>query len=96
MICEILLITGILLRGDDFRLAFAQIGDLRSIIPNNVHVLALTGTATPNVFDSAMKRLSLKDAAVIGLSPNRDNNRDNNRRRARGPQEKKRVWATRD
>jgi len=73
VICEILLITDVPLRGDDFRLAFAQIGDLRSIIPNSVHVLALTGTATPNVFDSVVKRLSLKDTAVIGLSPNRDN-----------------------
>ena len=36
-------------------------------------MLALTGTATPNVFDSVVKRLSLKDAAVIGLSPNQDN-----------------------
>jgi len=73
VICEILLITDIPLRGDDFRLAFAQIGDLRSIILNNGHVLTLTGTGTPNLFDSIVKRLSLENAAVIGLSPNRDN-----------------------
>ena len=54
-------------RGDDFRLTFAQIGDLRSIIPENVHVLALTGTTTPDVFDCVTKRLSLRDT-VVGLS----------------------------
>ena len=60
-------------RGDEFRLAFSQIGDLRSIIPENVHILALTGTATLEVYNSVVKRLSLKDPAVIGLSPSRDN-----------------------
>ena len=62
-----------IIRGDDFQLAFTQIGDLRSIIPKNAHVLALTGTTTPDVFDCVMKRLSLKDPVVTGLSPNRDN-----------------------
>ena len=36
-------------------------------------MLALTGTATPDVFDCVTKRLSLRDPVVIGLSPNRDN-----------------------
>jgi len=33
-------------RGHDFRKAFADIGELRSIIPSNVNVMALTATAT--------------------------------------------------
>ena len=36
-------------------------------------MLALTGTATSDVFDCVMKRLSFKDPVVIGLSPNHDN-----------------------
>lgn len=54
---------------EDFRFAFSQIGDLHSIITENVHTLALTRTATLEVYDSIVKRLSLRDPAVIGLSP---------------------------
>ena len=60
-------------RGDDFRLAFSQIGDLRSLISENVHILATTATATREVYDSVVKRLSMRDPAIIGLSPSRDN-----------------------
>lgn len=64
---------GLIYRGDDFRIAFSQIGDIRSIIQEKVSVLALTGTATPEVYDSVVKRLSLKDPVVVGLSPNCEN-----------------------
>ena len=36
-------------------------------------MLALTGTATPDVYDSIVSRLSLKDPVIVGLSPNREN-----------------------
>ena len=36
-------------------------------------MLALTGTATPEVYDSVVNRLSLKDPIIVGLSPSRDN-----------------------
>ena len=32
-------------RGDDFRTAFAHLGEIRSIIPSSVKVLALTASA---------------------------------------------------
>ena len=32
--------------GDEFRMAFAEIGNLRSIIPQQVNIMALTATAT--------------------------------------------------
>lgn len=31
---------------DNFRVAFARVGDLRSLVPAHVNVLALTATAT--------------------------------------------------
>ena len=34
-------------------------GDLKSFTPDNVDMLALIGTAMPEVYDSVMKRLSL-------------------------------------
>ena len=60
-------------RGDNFRVAFAEIGSLRSLITPSVHVLALTATATQDTFDTVCERLSLMSPVVIGLSPCRDN-----------------------
>ena len=54
-------------------MAYSQIGDLRSILPERVHILALTATLTTTVFEVVKKRLSLNDPAVIGTSPNRAN-----------------------
>ena len=36
-------------------------------------MLALTGTATPDVYNCVTKTLSMKDPVVGGLSPNCDN-----------------------
>ena len=43
--------------GDEFRKAFSQIGDLRSLLPSSVNVLALTATATIDTFHAVTKRL---------------------------------------
>jgi len=61
------------IRGDDFRVAFSHIGDLQSIVPQNVHILALTATATSEVFKVVRNRLSLDDPTIIGLPPSQDN-----------------------
>ena len=42
--------------GDQFRRTFAQIGDLRSLLPNELKILALTATATMDTY-SVVKRL---------------------------------------
>jgi len=63
----------ILNRGDDFRKAFSEIGTLRSTIPRSINILALTATATKETLDVVTERLSLKDPAVIGLPPDREN-----------------------
>ena len=60
-------------RGDKFRQAFSKIGELRSIIPDHVHLLALTATATKDTFQAVCSRLSLVDPVVIALSPDRPN-----------------------
>ena len=60
-------------RGTEFRLAFGQIGDLRSIIPEEAKILALTATATSEVLSTVKTKLNLVDPLVIGISPNRDN-----------------------
>lgn len=59
--------------GDKFRVAFAKIGELRSLIPQHVHVLALTATATQETLRVVSHRLSLKDVVVVALPPSRPN-----------------------
>ena len=60
-------------RGEDFCVAFAQIGELCSIVPDHVKVLALTGTATPEVVKAVRSKLSWNDIVIVGISPARDN-----------------------
>ena len=60
-------------RGDEFRTVYASLGELRSIIPSSVHIMALTATATHRTFEVVSERLSLCDPVIVGLSPNRPN-----------------------
>lgn len=59
--------------GDKFRVAFAEIGTLRSIIPSGVNILALTATASKSTFNVVVKRLAMVDPVVIRISPDRPN-----------------------
>ena len=63
--------TCIFSRGDDFCKAFATIGELRSIIPSSVCIMALTATATHVTFEAVKRPLSLQDPILVGPSPNR-------------------------
>jgi len=60
-------------RGEDFRVAFAQIGELCSIVLDHVKVLSLTGTTTPEVVKAVRNKLSLNDIVIVGIPPVRDN-----------------------
>ena len=56
-------------RGDEFRTAFADIGNIRSLLPKKVNIMALTATSTKTTLSSVKSRLAMKDAVVIGLPP---------------------------
>ena len=43
--------------------------ELKSIVPENVGVIALTATATKETLRIVVERLSFKDPIVIGLTP---------------------------
>ena len=60
-------------RGDEFRIAFASIGELRSLIPSNINVIAVTATATLETFEAVKYRLSLQEPVIVGISSNRPN-----------------------
>ncbi|XP_065893522.1 ATP-dependent DNA helicase RecQ-like isoform X1 [Dysidea avara] len=59
--------------GDKFRTAFAQIGEVRCLIPSSVNVMALTATSTIETFQVVLQRLSLFNPVTVAVSPNRGN-----------------------
>jgi len=58
---------------DKFHTAFAQIGEVRCLIPSNVNVMALTATATIEMLQVVSQRLSLHNPVTVAVSPNRGN-----------------------
>ena len=58
---------------DEFRTSFRKIGELRSIVPSDVDIMALTATCTSVTYDVVTKRLSMQDPVVVALSPSRSN-----------------------
>ena len=59
--------------GDEFRTAFSRIGNLRSLIPQKVNVMALTATATTETYHVVTKRLAMTNTVLFALPPYRDN-----------------------
>ena len=55
--------------GDQFRTAFLEISNLRSIIPTHVKILALTATATSQTFQAITKTLSMDNVKTDCFSP---------------------------
>lgn len=59
--------------GYDFRPSYLSIADIRESLPNNVPVLALTATATPEVVHDIQRRLHFKKENVFKKSFVREN-----------------------
>lgn len=59
-------------RGDKFRLAYAHLGGLRSLLSSHVNIMALTA-ATNETYKAVCNRLSLNTPVLIGSQPNRSN-----------------------
>ena len=51
--------------GERFRTAFSELGTLRSLIPSEVNILALTATATTETYHSVTSSLLMKDVQLI-------------------------------
>ena len=43
--------------GDQFRISFSRIGNLRSIVPSNVNIMALTATATHETYTKCVEQV---------------------------------------
>ena len=60
-------------RGDTFRTCFRQLGELRSLLPDGVNIMALTATATKPVRLFVSKQLCLYKPFVLAISPSKPN-----------------------
>jgi len=63
----------IICRGGHFRTEFHNISEMRSIIPCDVNVMALTATATSQTRQKVCKSLSMEGCFVFSKSPNKRN-----------------------
>ena len=54
-----------LCRGDTFRPEFSHLGEVRSIVPESVHVMALTATATNTTRAAIIKILDMQKPIII-------------------------------
>ena len=50
-----------------FRKEYAEIGEIRSLVPPGVHIMALTATATSSTRKAVMRILGMKHATVVNL-----------------------------
>ena len=60
-------------RGETFRKEFSHLGDVRSLIPDTVRVMALTATATRSTRQAVVKVLKMVSPVVVSVSPNKPN-----------------------
>ena len=60
-------------RGKSFGREFSHLNKVRSIIPEQVKVMALTATATINTTKSIIITLNIDKPVVISVSPNKPN-----------------------
>ena len=56
-------------RGEDYRPEFSRLGEIRSLIPKHVHVMALTATATVMLHRHVMETLYMINPAILETSP---------------------------
>lgn len=60
-------------RGATFRAAYARLGEVRSIIPTSVHIMALTATVTKETFRVITVAMGMTHPHVISASPEKSN-----------------------
>ena len=63
----------IVCRGDDFRVEFFHLGEVQSLIPQKVNIMALTATATRTLRSDVCHVLRMKDPHIVTVSPDKSN-----------------------
>ena len=62
-----------LCRGEEFRKEYSRLGEVWSILPQNVHVMALTATATKTLRRDVRDILGMENPVLVSASPDKDN-----------------------
>ncbi len=60
-------------RGDKFRREFSHLGEVRSIVPTSVRVMALPATATKTTRKFIINSLNMQSPDIIYIPPVKDN-----------------------
>ena len=58
-------------RGENFRKHYSHLGELRSIIPEAVHAMALTATATKATRHKIIKTLCMSSTKLVRICPDK-------------------------
>ena len=59
--------------GGQFRRDFSYLGEVSSIIPESVKVMALTATATDTTRNAIIKTLNMQKPKIVSVSPQKHN-----------------------
>ena len=70
---ELLFFSIFILRGKTFRKEFSDIGEIRSIVPRRVRLMALTATATLSTRKFIIKNLNMQGTAIVYVPPLKKN-----------------------
>lgn len=62
-----------LIRGGSFRKEYNHVGEVRSLIPAHVNVMALTATATRTTRERIIAKLCMEHPFILSLSPHKKN-----------------------
>ena len=62
-----------LYRGESFRREFSRLGEVRSVIPQHVNVMALTATATVSSRNEIIRSLDMQKPVVVSVPPIKEN-----------------------
>ena len=60
-------------RGESFRTSIKQLGEIRSLLPSGINIMALTATATKYVRLAVSKTLCLHNPFVLAVPPSKPN-----------------------
>ncbi len=60
-------------RGESFRTELSHLGEIRSIVPEGINVMALTATATLSTRKFIIRNLSMTNPTVVYMPPVKDN-----------------------
>lgn len=71
--CKCIYTTHSLYRGNKFYVEFSHISEIRSLVPRNTNVMALTATANLGTREVVIKSLEMKGCFVLAQNPNKTN-----------------------